>query len=91
MQNQKLTDQDIAQCLLKDEKFTCTMITSAILEASSDSLRRDWQSCLQNSQRMQKQVFDAMSQKGWYSPSKADMQQISQAQNQFSSMNMQMQ
>lgn len=91
MPSQKLTDQDIAQCLLKDEKFTCTMISSAIQEASSESLRRDWEKCLQNSLRMQKQVFDAMSQKGWYSPAKADMQQVSQAQNQFSSMQMQMQ
>lgn len=84
MMAQKLTDQDIAQSVLKDEKFLCGMINTSILEASSDTLRRDWMTCLQNSYRMQKQVFDAMNQKGWYSPAKADMQQISQAQNQFS-------
>lgn len=81
---QKLTDQDIAQSVLKDEKFLCGMINTSILEASSENLRRDWTTCLQNSYRMQKQIFDAMNQKGWYSPVKADMQQISQAQNQFS-------
>jgi len=81
---QRLTDQDIAQCILRDEKHICGMINTSILEASSDNLRRDWMSCQQNSYRMQKQVFDAMNQKGWYSPAKADMQQISQAQNQFS-------
>ena len=80
----KITDQDIAQCLLKDEKFTCDMINSSILEAQSETLRQDWFSCLQNSYRMQKQIFDTMNQKGWYSPSKADMQQINQVQNQFS-------
>jgi len=84
MMAQKLTDQDIAQSVLKDEKFLCGMINTSILEASSGTLRRDWMTCLQNSYRMQKQVFDAMNQKGWYSPAKADMQQISQAQNQFS-------
>jgi len=81
---QKLTDQDIAQCILRDEKFICGMINTSILEASSDNLRRDWMNCQQGSYRVQKQVFDAMNQKGWYSPAKADMQQISQAQNQFS-------
>jgi spore coat protein F len=86
---QKLTDQDIAQCLLKDQKFACTMINSSILEAQNENLRRDWNTCLQNSYRVQKQVFDAMSQKGWYQPAKADMQQISQAQSTFSSQQMQ--
>lgn len=79
----KLTDQDIAQCLLKDEKFTCDMINSSILESSSDNLRRDWMTCLQNSQQMQKRIYDTMSQKGWYSPQKADMQQMSQVEHQF--------
>lgn len=81
---QKLTDQDIAQCLLKDEKFACNFINSCIQEAADNNLRSDWQSCLQSSQQMQKQVFDTMSQKGWYSPAKADVQQMSQAQTQFS-------
>lgn len=84
MPSPKLTDQDIAQCLLKDEKFLCDMINSSILESSSDNLRRDWQSCLQNSYRIQKQTFDAMNQKGWYSPAKADTQQVSKAQSQYS-------
>ncbi len=91
MPGQKLTDQDIAQCLLKDEKFLCNMINSSILEASNESLRRDWQNCLQNSYRIQKQIFDIMSQKGWYTPAKADTQQISQTQNQYSQNLMQMQ
>ncbi|MCR3922543.1 MAG: spore coat protein [Firmicutes bacterium] len=86
---QKLTDQDIAQCLLKDEKFMCTMINSSILEASNDNLRRDWSNCLQSSYQAQKQIFDTMQQKGWYSPAKADIQQVSQAQNQFSMNQMQ--
>lgn len=91
MPGHKLTDQDIAQCLLKNEKFMCGMINSSILEASNESLRRDWQSCLQNSYRIQKQVFDTMSQKGWYSPAKADTRQISQTQSQHRSDQMQMQ
>lgn len=86
---QKITDQDIAQTMLKDEKFMCNLINNSILEASNDNLRRDWSTCMQNTQQMQKKVFDAMNQKGWYQPAKADMQQISQAQNQFSSNQMQ--
>jgi spore coat protein CotF len=85
----KITDQDIAQTMLKDEKFMCNLINNSILEASNDNLRQDWSTCMQNTQQMQKRVFDAMSQKGWYQPAKADMQQISQAQNQFSSNQMQ--
>jgi spore coat protein CotF len=86
---QRLTDQDIAQCLLKDEKSICNMINSAILEAGNDNLRQDWVNCLQNSYRTQKKVFDAMNQKGWYQPAKADMQQLSQAQTQFANNQMQ--
>jgi spore coat protein CotF len=86
---QRLTDQDIAQCLLKDEKFACTLMNSSILEAANDNLRRDWTSCLQNSYRMQKQIFDTMNQKGWYSPTKADMQQMNQAQSELSNNQMQ--
>lgn len=81
---QRLSDQDIAQNMLKDEKFICDMINGYVLEAANDDIRRDWTSCLQSSYSMQKQVFDAMSQKGWYSPAKAQPQQISQAQTQFS-------
>ena len=86
---QKLTDQEIAQSLLKEEKLICGMINTAILEAKSDNRRRDWQSCLQSSYQLQKKVFDAMNQRGWYSPAKADMQQLTQAQNQFQSNQMQ--
>ncbi|MBS4021958.1 MAG: spore coat protein [Dethiobacter sp.] len=89
MPTQKLTDQDIAQCLLKDQKFMCDMINGSILEAQSENLRRDWTTCLQNSYRIQKQVFDAMNQKGWYQPAKANQQQLTQAQSQFNMQQMQ--
>jgi spore coat protein CotF len=86
---QKLTDQDIAQCLVKDEKFMCSMMNNAILESSNENLRRDWTTCLQNSYRMQKEVFNLMNQKGWYQPAKADSQQMNQASSQFQQNQMQ--
>jgi spore coat protein CotF len=86
---QKLTDQDIAQCLLKDEKVMCSMLNNSILESSNGNLRQDWNTCLQNTYQMQKQIFDTMSQKGWYQPTKADMQQMNQAQSQFANNQMQ--
>ncbi|MDW7652165.1 MAG: spore coat protein [Bacillota bacterium] len=86
---QKLTDQDIAQCLLKDEKYMCSMVNNAILESTNENLRRDWMTCLQNSYRVQKEVFNTMSQKGWYQPAKADTQQMTKAQSEFQANQMQ--
>jgi len=85
----KINDQILAEVMLNQHKFAASMLTNAILEASDDRLRRDYQSMLNATLGHQKQIFDFMSQKGWYQPPTASPQEINQAQRMMNQMQVQ--
>ncbi len=75
-----LTDKDIMASVLNEHKLAASSLTNLILESVSPMLRSDAESILTRTFNAQKQVFDMMSQKGWYPVQNANQQEISSAQ-----------
>lgn len=83
-QGTQFADRDILQLALNESKHTAEALNSFILESSNEQLRRDYMTVLGDVYNQQKQVFDLMQQKGFYTPENATAQQISQAKSKFS-------
>jgi spore coat protein F len=75
-----ITDKEIVNVLLSQHKLNATSLTTLVLESANENLRNDVTNILNNTFKHQKQIFDVMSQKGWYPVQNATQQQISQAQ-----------
>ena len=80
-----LSDKEITNEILGNHKLNATSLTNLILESANNQLRADCFNILKTTLDNQKQVFDVMSQKGWYKVTSATQQDISQAQQQVSS------
>ncbi len=78
-----LTDKDIVNVLLKDHKLAASSFTNLVLESSNQFLRNDATNILTKTFQHQKQIFDLMNQKGWYSTQNASQQEISRAQQEI--------
>lgn len=81
----KLTDKEITNVLLDEHKLAASSLTNLVLESNNQFLRNDVTSILTKTFQHQKQIFDLMSQKGWYQVQNASQQDISKAQQEVSS------
>lgn len=79
-----LTDKEIMNAILTEHKQGASSMTNLILESSCDSVRTDATSILTRTLQHQKQIFDLMTQKGWYQVENASTQEVSKAQQQMS-------
>lgn len=75
-----LSDKEIMTSILNEHKLSASSLTNLILESTCPMLRSDAESILTKTFDNQKQVFDIMSQKGWYPVQNANQQEISTAQ-----------
>lgn len=82
-QGNSFNEQNILQTALNDTKLMAASINGYILEAADDNLRRDYMTALGDVYNQQKQIFDIMSQKGYYAVSKAQPQEIMQAKEEY--------
>ncbi len=85
-----LTDKEIMSSILNEHKLSASSLTNLVLESSCQMLRSDVQSILTKTFNGQKQVFDMMSQKGWYPVQNANQQEISMAQQKVKNIQSQM-
>ena len=79
-----LGDKEIATVLLDEHKFSAASLTNLILESSNQSLRNDAAGILNRTFLHQKQIYDLMTQKGWYSTQNASQQEINNARQEVS-------
>jgi spore coat protein F len=86
MPNNQITDKDLMTTLLSQHKFSAQTLTGLITECANEDLRRDCMSVLESTLNHQKQLWDAMTQKGWYQVQPASPQEISRVQNSINSM-----
>lgn len=86
-----LTDKEIMASILNEHKLAASSLTNLVLESSCQMLRSDAESILTKTFSGQKQVFDMMSQKGWYPVENANAQEISTAQQKIKNIESQMQ
>ncbi len=85
-----LTDKEIMSSILNEHKLSASSLTNLVLESACPMLRSDVQSILTKTFNGQKQVFDMMSQKGWYPVQNANPQDISMAQQKVRNIQSQM-
>lgn len=85
VQNFNIGDKEITNVVLENHKLSATSLTNLILESSNNQLRSDCINVLKRTLDHQKQIFDLMSQKGWYQVSAVNPQELSKAQQQVSS------
>jgi spore coat protein F len=80
-----ISDKDIMEVLLTQHKLGASSLTTLVLESTCQEIRNDAMNLLNRTFQHQKQIFDIMSQKGWYQTMNASQQEISSVQ---SSLNM---
>jgi spore coat protein CotF len=78
-----MDDKAMASDCLAGQKFLASSYNMAITECANDNLRRDFFSVYQEEQNFLKMVFDSMQAHGWYNLQMANMQEISQIQQQM--------
>lgn len=78
------TDKEIMNVLLNEHKLCASSLTNLILESSNQNLRNDVSGLLNRTFQHQKNIFDLMTQKGWYKTQTASQQEISTAKQEVS-------
>ena len=81
-----ITDKEITNVLLDEHKLSASSLTNLILESTNQILRTDATNILTKTFQHQKQIFDIMTQKGWYQVQNANPQDLTRAQQEMSNM-----
>lgn len=87
---QQLTEQEILNDILLQEKHMSAAYTTYVTEASCPNLRNLLTQNLTDIFNEQYQVFDTMRQKGMYQTKDAQTNEVQQAKQQFQQMSQQM-
>ncbi len=77
-------DKEITTVLLDEHKLCASSLTNLILESCNQSLRNDAAGLLNKTFQHQKNIFDLMTQKGWYTTQTASQQDINNAKQEVS-------
>ena len=80
---QNMTDRDFIEVALNQHKLLAGLLTTSILESTSEQLRHELRTELDDCMRHQKEIFDFMSQKGWYQIKAAAASDVASAQTQY--------
>lgn len=87
MQGQKpktMTEKEILQDCLSSQKFTTSNLNTWAGECVCEQLRSAFLNILDDEHRIQADIFNDMSSKGWYPTQPADQQQLQQVKQKFS-------
>ena len=71
-----LTDREMLQLCLELEKGRCRSISNTMLETTHQQLREIYKQCFENASSNHFQLFDIMSNKGWYTTENASNEQV---------------
>lgn len=75
-QADQLSEQDILQLALNENKHLAASLNTYILEASNEQLSRDYMTVLGDVYSQNKMVYDLIQQKGFYDVQNANPQEI---------------
>jgi spore coat protein CotF len=81
----QLGDKELLNAILNEHKLAASSMTTLVLESADQNLRNDATKILQNTFKHQKQIFDIMTQKGWYQTEVASSQEIDRVKTELSS------
>ncbi|MCM1370852.1 MAG: spore coat protein [Clostridium sp.] len=72
----KMNDKDYMNCLLSTLKEMVKNYAIALTEASNEALYNEYKKMFDNYATLQREVFETMFRKGWYSLEKSPMDKI---------------
>lgn len=78
-----MSDRDLMEELLLSVKGAGDLYLHGTIESSTEKVRSAFDSSLTRSLQMQKQIYDKMSQKGWYAKTNVEQQKICRTQQKF--------
>ncbi|WP_079710902.1 spore coat protein [Paraliobacillus ryukyuensis] len=80
----EMNDRDFLNDMLATEKYMTQSYSIALNEASNQTFYQDLSAIFNETQNMQRTLYNLMFKNGWYSIDKADQNQIQQTRQQFS-------
>ncbi len=78
-----MDDRNLMESILLTTKGVGDLYLHGTIESSTERVRSAFDSSLNRSLQMQKQIYDKMSQKGWYKNTNVEQQKITKAQQKF--------
>lgn len=79
----EMNDRDFINDMLATEKYMTNSYSTALNEASHNSLYQDILQIFTETQNCQRELFTLMFKKGWYGFEAADVQKLNQSYQQF--------
>ena len=79
-----MDDRNLMENMLLLEKGGCDLFMHGTIESSCSDVHQTFSNALNSSLCMQSQIYDKMSQKGWYSPDRAEQQKMNSVKMKFS-------
>lgn len=79
----EMNDRDFLNDMLSTEKYMTQSYSTALNEASNQALYQDLSAIFNETQDMQRTLYNLMFKNGWYSLDKADQNNVQQANQQF--------
>ncbi len=76
-------EQDLFNDILVSEKHLCTTYETAVTEAATPNIRKEFEQVLNDTLCIQDDVFKAMSERGWYKVEQAQQTKIDEAKNKY--------
>ncbi|MEA4920916.1 MAG: spore coat protein [Clostridiaceae bacterium] len=78
-------ERAVCETLLNQTKGLCDLYMHGAVESSTPQVRSAFDCALKDALTMQQDIYNQMSQKGWYPSQQAPQDQISQTKQKFSS------
>lgn len=78
-----MDDKTIMTTILNNVKGACDLMMHGTIESSTPNIHNAFNSSLQDYMSMQNEIYNKMSQKGWYQMTLADNAQIQQTKQKY--------
>ena len=78
-----MNDQSIMENILLTTKGVCDLYMHGTIESGTQNVQQAFDTALNDSLCMQSDIYQKMSQKGWYPAQQADQQQINQVRQKY--------
>ncbi|BCJ87614.1 spore coat protein [Effusibacillus dendaii] len=79
----QMNDRDRINDILAMEKYMTDSLNTAVREASHDTLHQTMMTILNETHQCQRNIFNKMFEKGWYTLEAEDQQKVNQTLQQF--------
>ena len=78
-----MNDQSIMENILLTTKGVCDLYMHGAIESGTQNVHQAFDTALNDSLCMQSDIYQKMSQKGWYPAQQVDQQQINQVRQKY--------